>query len=132
MARTRVDRMTVALRALFALALLPLATGALVVTYQDAVMTHLPARVALVAQALDGEFPFLNPYQSCAQPLAGNPNFGTFFPDTLLFLVLPTSAAFGMRFALAALLAFAGARRWARAEGATRPAAEAAAYAFAL
>ena len=124
--------MTLALRAFFALALLPLATGALVVTYQDAVMTHLPARAATVAQIRAGEFPFLNPWQSCAQPLAGNPNFGTFFPDTLLFLVLPPGAAFGMRFALAALLAFVGARRWARAEGAPRPAAEAAGYAFAL
>lgn len=121
-----------ALRSVFALALLPLAVGALVVTYQDAVMTHLPARAAQVAQVRAGEFPFLHPYQSCGEPLAGNPNFGTFFPDTLLFLVLPLGTAFGLRFALAAVLAFAGARRWARAEGAPRFAAEASGYAFAL
>jgi len=95
-------------------------------------MTHLPARLAMLAQMRAGEFPFLHPYQSFGQPLAGNPNFGTFFPDTLLFLVLPPSAAFGMRFALAALLAFVGARRWARVEGATPLAAEVSGYAFAL
>ena len=121
-----------ALRALFVLALFPLALGMVVVTYQDAVMTHLPARMAMAEQMKAGEFPFLHPYQSCGQPLAGNPNFGTFFPDTILFLLLPPRAAFGMRFALAAFLAFAGARRWARAEGASRPAAEVAGYAFAL
>ena len=121
-----------ALRALFAAALVPLALGMVVVTYQDAVMTHLPARMATAAQMKAGEIPFLHPYQSCGQPLAGNPNFGTFFPDTILFLLLPPGAAFGMRFALAALLAFAGARRWARAEGASPPAAEVAGYAFAL
>jgi len=120
------------LRALFVLALAPLAFGMVIVTYQDAVMTHLPARMAAAAQIKAGEIPFLHPYQSCGQPLAGNPNFGTFFPDTILFLLLPPSAAFGMRFALAALLAFVGARRWARAEGSSPAAAEVAGYAFAL
>ena len=122
----------IVLRALVALALVPLAFGMVVVTYQDAVMTHLPARLAMAAQVRAGEIPFLHPYQSCGQPLAGNPNFGTFFPDTILFLLLPPAAAFGMRFALAAVLAFVGARRWARAEGALPPAAEVAGYAFAL
>jgi hypothetical protein len=122
----------IALRSLFVLALVPLALGVVVVTYQDAVMTHLPARMAMAAQMKAGEIPFLHPYQSCGQPLAGNPNFGTFFPDTILFLLLPPGAAFGMRFALAAVLAFVGARRWARAEGASPPAAEVAGYAFAL
>src|SRR5260370_42670893 len=50
----------------------------------------------------------------------------------LAFLVLPLPSAFGLRFALAAVLAYAGARRWARAEGASRAAAEVAAAAFAL
>ena len=124
--------MKTALRTLFALTLLPLACGMLVVTYQDAVMTHLPARMAMAAQMKGGEIPFVNPFQSCGQPLAGNPNFGAFFPDTILLLLLPPAAAFGMRFALAAVLAFAGARRWARAEGASPSAAEVSGYAFAL
>ena len=95
-------------------------------------MTHLPAKQATVEQMRAGVFPFLNPYASFGEPLAGNPNFGTFFPDMFAFLVLPLSSAFGLRFALAAVLAYAGARRWARAEGASRGAAEVAAIAFAL
>jgi hypothetical protein len=121
-----------AMRAAFALALVPLAVGVLNVTYQDASMTHLPGKSATVEQLRRGEFPYLNPYASFGQPLAGNPNFGTFFPDTLAFLVLPLRAAFGLHFALAAVLAYAGARRWARAEGHGRVAAEAAAVAFTL
>ncbi|HVR70904.1 MAG TPA: hypothetical protein VMT87_08665 [Vicinamibacteria bacterium] len=120
------------LRVVLGLALLPLAAGWINVTYQDASMTHLPGKWATVDLLRKGEFPYLNPYASFGQPLAGNPNFGTFFPDTLAFLVLPVHTAFGLHFALAALLAYAGARRWARAEGHGRGAAEAAAVAFTL
>jgi hypothetical protein len=120
------------LRALLLAPLVPLAAGRRMVTYQDAIMTHLPAKAATVEQVRQGAFPFLSPYASFGEPLAGNPNFGTFFPDMLAFLVLPLSSAFGLRFALAAVLAYAGARRWARAEGAPRAAAEVAAAAFAL
>jgi len=120
------------LRALFALALFPLAAGLVIVTYQDASMTHLPGKWATVEMARAGTFPFLQPYASFGQPLAGNPNFGTFFPDTLLFLVLPLHVAFGAHFALAAALGFVGARRWARAEGLDRAPAEVAAFAFVL
>ena len=79
------DRGVLVLRALFAAALLPLAVGTLNVTYQDASMTHLPGKWATVETLRKGEFPYLNPYASFGQPLAGNPNFGTFFPDTLLY-----------------------------------------------
>ena len=130
------SRMTVPrpwiLRALLLAPLLPLAAGQRMVTYQDAMMTHLPAKAATVEQVRQGTLPYLNPYASFGEPLAGNPNFGTFFPDMLAFLILPLPMAFGLRFALAAVLAYAGARRWARAEGATRAAAEVAAAAFAL
>jgi len=120
------------LRAVLLAPLLPLIAGRRMVTYQDAIMTHLPAKAATVEQMRQGAFPFLSPYASFGEPLAGNPNFGTFFPDMFAFLVLPLPVAFGMRFALAAVLAFVGARRWARAEGAPRPAAEVAAIAFVL
>ena len=89
-----------ALRALLAAPLVPLAAGRWMVTYQDAIMTHLPAKAATVEQLRAGAFPFLNPYASFGEPLAGNQNFGTFFPDMLAFLVLPLPAAFGLRFAL--------------------------------
>lgn len=120
------------LRIALGLLLLPLATGALVVTYQDASLTHWPGRAVTQSQLREGTFPFLHPGASCGQPLAGNPNYGVFFPDTLLLFVLPLPLAFGLRFALPLVLAFVGARRWARAEGAPREAAELAAVAFAL
>jgi hypothetical protein len=117
---------------MLALALVPLATGWLVVTYQDATMTHYPARAVVAEQLRAGEVPFVHPGASCGQPLAGNPNFGVFFPDTLLLLALPLPVAFGLRFALILFLGWTGARRWARAEGAPREAAEIAATAFVL
>jgi hypothetical protein len=126
------SRPLLVLRLLFAVALVPLVTGFLVVTYQDASMTHLPGKLATVEMVRAGVFPFLQPYASFGQPLAGNPNFGTFFPDTLLFIVLPLPIAFGAHFALAAALAFVGARRWARAEGVDAAPAEVAAFAFVL
>jgi len=120
------------LRIALGLALLPLATGILVVTYHDAVLTHWPARAVIQAQLREGTFPFVQPGASFGQPLAGNPNFGVFFPETLLLLVLPLPVAFGSRFALALVLGFVGARRWGRAEGYSREAAETAAWAFVL
>jgi hypothetical protein len=120
------------LRAALLIALLPLVTGMLVVTYQDASLTHWPGKATTRDQLRAGTFPFLHPGASFGQPLAGNPNFGVFFPDTLLLFVLPLPVAFGLRFALPFLLAFVGARRWARAEGVSRAGAEAAAVAFAL
>ncbi len=120
------------LRAALALLLLPLATGRLVVTYQDASLTHWPGRAATRDQLLEGTFPFVHPGASCGEPLAGNPNFGVFFPDTLLLFVLPLRVAFGLRFALPLLLGFVGARRWARREGASREAADLSAVAFVL
>jgi hypothetical protein len=120
------------IRLLLLLALLPLVTGAVVVTYQDASLTHLPAKAVMAEQLRRGTFPFLHPGASGGEPLAGNPNFGLFFPDTLLLFVLPLPVAFGVRFALPLALAFLGARRWARAEGIPRPGAETAPLAFVL
>ena len=120
------------LRVGLALLLAPLVLGLVVVTYQDASLTHWPGRAVTQAQLRGGAFPFLHPGASCAQPLAGNPNFGVFFPDTLLLLALPLPVAFGLRFALPLALGWLGARRWARAEGAGSHAAETAAAAFVL
>jgi len=119
-------------RLLLALALVPLATGSVVVTYRDAIATHLPARHVLAEQLRAGKIPFINPAASCGEPLAGNPNFEAFFPDTFFLYFLPLPAAFGLHFALSFALAFLGARRWARATGGSRGASEVAAASFAL
>jgi hypothetical protein len=120
------------LRAVLLLALLPMALGRVIVTYQDATLTHLPARAWIAEELRAGRIPFVHPGASLGQPLAGNPNFGVFFPDTVLAVFLPLPVAFGLRFVLALLLAFVGARRWARAEGVSREAAEITALAFVL
>lgn len=125
-------RSLVVLRVCFGAALLPLAAGIVIVTYQDASMTHLPGKWATVEMARSGTFPFVQPYASFGQPLAGNPNFGTFFPDMPLFLFLPLTVAFGAHFAIAAALGLIGARRWARAEGIDAAPADVAAFAFVL
>jgi len=120
------------LRAFLLLAVAPLALGFVVVTYQDATLTHIPARAVIAQELREGRLPYVHPGASCGQPLLGNPNFGVFFPDTLLAAVLPLDVAFGLRFALILVLAFWGARRLARAEGASPEAAEVAAVAFVL
>lgn len=114
------------------LALFPLASGIVIVHYRDAAVTHLPGKAAMVEQIRSGQFPFVNPYASCGEPLAGNPNHAVLFPDTVVFAAAPLPIAFGIHFALALALAWTGARRWARAEGASRFAAECAGIAFAL
>jgi hypothetical protein len=103
-----------------------------VLTYHDASSTHWPGRALVQAQLRSGTFPFVHTGASCGQPLAGNPNFGVFSPDTLLLFFLPLPVAFGIRCALPFLLGFVGARRWARAEGVPAPAAEVAAFGFVL
>jgi len=117
-------------RLLLLLLAAPLAFGLLNVTYRDAGMVHFPVRAAVQRALRAGEFPFVLEEAACGQPLAGNPNWGFFLPDTPLLFVLPLPVAYGVHFALALLLGYWGARRWARAEGADRFAAECAAAAF--
>jgi hypothetical protein len=93
-----------ALRVVLLLALVPMAAGRVIVTYQDATLTHLPARAVIAEELRAGRIPFVHPGASLGQPLAGNPNFGLFFPDTLLAVLLPLPVAFGLRFVLALLL----------------------------
>ncbi len=104
----------------------------MVVHYRDAAVTHYPGRAAVVEALRSGAFPFINPYASCGEPLAGNPNQAVLFPDTLVAAATPFPVGFGFHFALALLLGWIGARRWARAEGASRGAAACAATAFVL
>lgn len=127
--RDRVIRLVT--RGLLLALLAPLAAGFVTVTYRDASSTHYAGKIVTARLVASGEFPFVHPGLSAGQPLAGNPNFATFLPDTLLFLVLPPATAFGFHFALALLLGAVGARRWARAQGAGRAESEIAGIAFA-
>jgi hypothetical protein len=116
-------------RLLLVLALVPLATGRLVLTYGDA-LQDLPIRSVIRDELRLGHMPWLH-RGSCGQPLAGNPRNELFFPDTILTALCPVRVAWGMHFALCFVLAFWGARRWARSEGATPWGAEVAGIVFA-
>lgn len=55
----------------------------------------------LTAQALrSGELPYWNYHDFGGQPLAGNPGALTFYPTTLLLLLLPVHVAFNLHFLL--------------------------------
>ena len=47
-----------------------------------------------------GQIPWWNFYDDGGQPLAGNPNSLTFYPDNFLYLLLPAHVAFNLHFLL--------------------------------
>ena len=55
--------------------------------------------------------PLWNPLIDGGQPLAGNPNNLTFYPTTLLFLILPSHFAFNLHFLLHLVVAWFGMKR---------------------
>jgi hypothetical protein len=65
--------------------------------WRDNFSTHFPYRAALAgAPALH----LWNPLAGGGQPLAGNPNALAFYPDWILFTLLPPMAAFNLHFLL--------------------------------
>ena len=50
-----------ALRVILLLVLVPMALGRVIVTYQDATLTHLPARAFIAKGLRAGRIPFVNP-----------------------------------------------------------------------
>lgn len=83
---------------------IPAILAALVVAYfglfffRDNFSTHYPAKV-LSAQAFRSfEIPWWNFHAGGGQPLAGNPNLLTFYPDNVLYLFLPAHVAFNLHF----------------------------------
>ncbi len=69
--------------------------------WRDNFSTHFPWRAAMAgAPALH----LWNPLAGGGQPLAGNPNALAFYPDWVLFALLPPLAAFNLHFLLHAIL----------------------------
>jgi hypothetical protein len=66
--------------------------------YRDNFSTHYPIKVLSAAALRSGELPWWNFADGGGQPLAGNPNTLTFYPDNLLYLVLPAHVAFNLHF----------------------------------
>src|SRR6184192_1689544 len=80
------------------------ATGAALIAvfgffyFRDNFATHYPMKVISTRVFLAGEIPWWNFYDGGGQPLAGNPNSLTFYPDNVLYLFLPAHVAFNLHF----------------------------------
>jgi hypothetical protein len=96
---------------------LPLAFGSRTLYLRDVRSVHAPWK-AFGAEALrQGSIPAFNPTWGLGQPFRGNPNALPFYPDNVLFLVLPFWIAFNLHYALHWLLALFTFRALGRALG---------------
>jgi hypothetical protein len=68
--------------------------------FRDNFSTHYPIKVVSAEFFSRLEIPYWNFAAGGGQPLAGNPNTLTFYPDNLLYLILPPQMAFNLHFLL--------------------------------
>ena len=68
--------------------------------FRDNFSTHYPMKVVSAKSFRAFEIPYWNFYDGGGQPLAGNPNTLTFYPDNALYLILPAHVAFNLHFLL--------------------------------
>ncbi len=66
--------------------------------HRDNFSTHYPIKSISASAFRAGEIPYWNPFDGGGQPLAGNPNTLTFYPDNFLYLILPAHVAFNLHF----------------------------------
>lgn len=69
------------------------------------------------------QLPYWNPLMNFGEPVLANPNFLFFYPDTILYAVLPVNLAYSLHYVLHFALAAAGTYLAARAWNLTRSAA---------
>ena len=72
--------------------------------FRDNFATHYPMKVVSAAAWRAGAIPWWNMTDGGGQPLAGNPNALTFYPDNILYLLFPPHVAFNLHFLLHLLL----------------------------
>jgi hypothetical protein len=72
--------------------------------HRDNFSTHYPIKVISANAFRAGEIPYWNPFDDGGQPLAGNPNTLTFYPDNFLYLILPPHVAFNLHFLIHLIL----------------------------
>ena len=68
--------------------------------FRDNFSTHYPIKVLSQGVWRAGAIPFWNFADGGGQPLAGNPNTLSFYPDNVLYLFLPAHVAFNLHFLL--------------------------------
>ena len=66
--------------------------------FRDNFSTHYPLKVISAQVFRSGAIPYWNFHDGGGQPLAGNPNALTFYPDNVLYLFLPAHVAFNLHF----------------------------------
>src|SRR5581483_1245718 len=121
-----------------ALIVVLLATGAALLSvygffyFRDNFSTHYPVKVISAQIFRSGQIPWWNFYDGGGQPLAGNPNTLTFYPDNFLYLIFPAHVAFNLHFLLHLALAWFAMRALCRAVGASANAANFAATMYAM
>jgi hypothetical protein len=106
------------MRARLALALGLAALGAasilLFFYFRDNFATHYPVKAVSAMAWRAGAVPWWNFYAGGGQPLAGNPNTLSFYPDNVLYLVLPAHVAFNLHFLLHLIAAWLAMRALSR------------------
>lgn len=100
--------------------------------FRDNFATHYPIKVISAEIFRAGQIPWWNFYDGGGQPLAGNPNTLTFYPDNFLYLIFPAHVAFNLHFLLHLALAWLAMRALSRAAGVSRNAATFAATLYAM
>src|SRR6266850_3888616 len=82
--------------------------------HRDNFSTHYPIKVISASAFRAGEIPYWNPFDGGGQPLAGNPNTLTFYPDNFLYLILPAHVAFNLHFLIHLILGWLAMRTLTR------------------
>jgi hypothetical protein len=84
--------------------------------FRDNFSTHYPIKVLSAAAFRSAEIPWWNFADGGGQPLAGNPNTLTFYPDNVLYLILPAHIAFNLHFLLHLILGWFAMRSLTRSK----------------
>src|SRR2546428_2650698 len=100
--------------------------------FRDNFFTHYPIKVISSKIFRAGQIPWWNLYEDGGQPLAGNPNTLTFYPDNFLYLILPPHIAFNLHFLIHLTLAWFAMRALCRKTGASPQASAFAATMYAM
>ena len=85
--------------------------------FRDNFTTHYPLKVISAQSFRAGEIPWWNFHDFGGQPLAGNPNSLTFYPDNILYRLLPAHVAFNLHFLIHLMGGFAAMRGLCLARG---------------
>src|SRR5437763_4266271 len=82
--------------------------------HRDNFSTHYPIKFITASVFRSGQIPFWDPFDAGGQPLAGNPNTLTFYPDNFLYLILPAHVAFNLHFLIHLVLGWIAVRALTR------------------